>query len=245
MEVTVIDQSDLTGWMASATRLGEISIVSTQDMVQKVLYHIGSSKMTRLNILDHGNPLGLEIGYDWITLITLPGYEPILSQLKGHFAQNGFVHLQHCQLGRNELLLRRLADIMNVLICAGTGNHNPVYRFNTRGLCMGFTQWYNNKSRRQTVINKKFNLTIITINLILTLLCFLIIGVRELLADLNDKLDILIFGIIWAYILFIPMSSLYLFFKKAGVVTSFRINLNRFVILIWFGFILWSTTMHF
>ncbi|MGH6928532.1 MAG: hypothetical protein ACREEV_09470, partial [Dongiaceae bacterium] len=43
---------------------------------------------------------------------------------------HGFVHLQHCDIGINKELLAALAKIWDVPVYAGTGAHNPVYRFN-------------------------------------------------------------------------------------------------------------------
>ncbi len=131
-EVTVIDDSDLVGWMASATRVGEIYIADVTSMVNNVLRHIARVNIiiSRLNILDHGSSSGIEIGSDFITLQTLPQYRSTLERLRGHFASGGFVHLQHCQVGQNLKLISALAAAFGVPVYAGTGSHNPVYRFN-------------------------------------------------------------------------------------------------------------------
>ena len=142
MEITVIDDSDIVGWMASATREGEIYMQDVASMVRNVLAALvpyrrvcapGQSnlKMNRLNILDHGNDNGLEIGSDWITPRTVRRHEPELAKLNGNFAARGFVHLQHCNVGSNRSLMCELARIFGVDVYAGTGKHNPVYRFNT------------------------------------------------------------------------------------------------------------------
>jgi len=130
LEITVIDDSDHVGWAAAATRLGEIYMTDVTDMVTNVLARIGTSTMSRLNILDHGNPQLFEIGSDMITVATLINHEPQLSRLNGHFDKSGFVHLQHCQIGQNQDLLLRLARIFGAPVYAGLDFQNAVYRIN-------------------------------------------------------------------------------------------------------------------
>jgi len=43
--------------------------------------------------------------------------------------ENGFVHLQHANAGQNRPLLIEFAKTFNVPVYAGTGAHNPLYRF--------------------------------------------------------------------------------------------------------------------
>lgn len=130
IEVTVIDDSSVTGWLAAFTRTGEIYMSDVSSMVYNVLTAVGDRKLARLNILDHGNEEGIEIGDTWIDLGTLPEYASTLSRLKGHFAPGGFVHLQHCNAGQNLDLLMALANTFGVTVYAGTGAHNPIYRIN-------------------------------------------------------------------------------------------------------------------
>ena len=130
MEVTVVDDSDYVGWAASATRIGEVYMTDTSSMVTNVLAASGRNPISRLNILDHGNPKGVQIGNDWITMTNVASFVPVLSRLRGHFTSGGFVHLQHCNAGQNLDLMRTLAAAFGVPVYAGTGLHNPVYRFN-------------------------------------------------------------------------------------------------------------------
>jgi hypothetical protein len=130
MEITVIDDSDIVGWMASATRFGEVYMTNVTSMVSNVLMRLGSNTIDRLNILDHGNSSGIEIGTDWITPRSLPTFVPTLTRLRSKFSTGGFVHLQHCNVGSNHALLCELSRVFGVPVVAGTGKHNPVYRFN-------------------------------------------------------------------------------------------------------------------
>lgn len=132
IEVTVIDDSDHVGWAAAATRIGEIYMTSCKDMVDNVLSLLTSEgeTMSRLNILDHGNPTSFSLGGDWVSSSTLSTHRANLTRLNGHFDTNGFVHLQHCQIGQNAPLLVSLAAILGVSVYAGQDYQNPVYRVN-------------------------------------------------------------------------------------------------------------------
>jgi len=129
-EITVIDDSDIVGWMAAATRTDEIYMTDVPSMVTNVLRKAGKIPITRLNILDHGNSGGVEIGNDWVDISTFSSFEPYLLLLRGRFAKGGFVHLQHCDVGSNHALLTLFSRAFGVPVVAGTGAQNPVYRFN-------------------------------------------------------------------------------------------------------------------
>lgn len=130
VDVTAIDTSDIVGFLAAATRIGEVEFNDVHTLVSGVRARAGAASLRRLNILDHGNAQGIELGSDWITVRSLPSYRQQLSQLSGLFVAGGFVHLQHCEAGRNHALLCLLSTIFAVPVYAGTGKHNPVYRFN-------------------------------------------------------------------------------------------------------------------
>jgi Domain of unknown function (DUF4347) len=128
--VSVIDDRDHVGWAAAATRLGEYSMTNVETMVAAVLKAKGNRKIGRLNILDHGNEDGFEVGDDWVTLATLDKF-PQLTQLRGLYSTGGYVHLQGCNVGRATALMQRLANMWEIKVVAGTGLQNPVYRINT------------------------------------------------------------------------------------------------------------------
>ena len=160
ISVTIIDDSDHVGYAASATRVGELYMTGVGDMVTKILAHLssytppvsshailahamshgrvpmptppaqGTTKMSRLNILDHGNSSGVEIGTDWVTTGSFPTYQPTLVRLAGKFDNGGFAHLQHCEAGMNLRLMEMFADTFGVPVVAGRGLQNPVYRLN-------------------------------------------------------------------------------------------------------------------
>lgn len=146
VEITVVDDSDIVGWLASATRIGEVYMSNVGSMVNNILRalrvytysrvctpndRIVYNRMSRLNILDHGNASSLQIGSDWIDTTSLSAFRVTLAILSGNFAPNGFVHLQHCNIGQDRVLMLELARTFGVPVYAGTGKQNPIYRFNT------------------------------------------------------------------------------------------------------------------
>jgi hypothetical protein len=131
VEVTVIDISHFVGKLAALTRLGEVYMDDVESMVDNVLGSLEEGqRMSRLNILDHGNENSIQIGNERIFLSNVSQFESELSRLNGHFTANGFVHLQHCRAGQNTDLMAALAAIFGVPVYAGTELQNPVYRAN-------------------------------------------------------------------------------------------------------------------
>jgi hypothetical protein len=90
----------------------------------------GNRKIARLNIFDHGNSSGFEIGTDWISANTLSTFAPQLRQLRGKFTNDGYVFVGACEVGNARQLLQQLADMWGVKVVAGTGKQNNVYRMN-------------------------------------------------------------------------------------------------------------------
>jgi hypothetical protein len=129
INITVIDDSSITGFVSAATRIDEIYMTDVRSMVANVLRKKGAYLIRRLNILDHGNEKTFKIGSDWIGTETLGNFRPELLKLRGQFAPGGFVHLQHCSIGQNICLLVQLAQLWDVTVYAGTGSHNPIYRW--------------------------------------------------------------------------------------------------------------------
>jgi hypothetical protein len=146
MEVTVIGNTStgwagVVSWAAGATRVGEIYVDNANDMVIKVLAAVGTNNIKRLNILDHDivtrtklktgviKSIGIDIGKDVINQYNVDGFKSLRS-LKSHFAQDGFVHLQHCYIGINQDLLRKLSMTWGVPVYGGTGAHHAVLRIN-------------------------------------------------------------------------------------------------------------------
>lgn len=155
VEITVVDDRvdpgswyfvpRYTGWVAAATRCGEVYMTSTETMVDNVLGAAGGQKIAYLNIIDHGNPRGIQLGSDWLTVSTFSNFQGTLRRLSGKFTNGATVHLQHCEAGQNEGLMRQFAALWNVEVRAGRGLHNPLLRVNysldPMVRCNGQTCW--------------------------------------------------------------------------------------------------------
>ena len=133
MEITVIDDRSIAGWLGSFTRTGEVYMTNAQNMVVNVLNKAGTNKISRLNIIDHGNKTLMRLGDDVVTAENVGTFSTTLGLLRGYFTSTGFVHLQHCMIGESWVLLGKLAKIWGVSVYAGTGIHNSVYRINFWG----------------------------------------------------------------------------------------------------------------
>ena len=130
-EITVIDDRKINGWLASVFRFGEIYMRDVKSMVQNVLHAAKTQEIDRLNIIDHGDEDGMQIGDDYVSDLTLSSFKSALRRLTGNFSDDGFVHLQHCQVGQNRVLLLALARLWGVPVFAGTGYEQGVFEFNT------------------------------------------------------------------------------------------------------------------
>jgi hypothetical protein len=106
LEITVINDGTIVGWIASAVREGEIYMTDVQSMVDNVIAATrlylrvcapGQAEyelISRLNILDHGNSDGIHIGDDWISMQNIEKFAPNLGRLRGHFEKNGLGPLE-------------------------------------------------------------------------------------------------------------------------------------------------------
>lgn len=95
-----------------------------KTMVLSVLGKAGKQKISRLKIHDHGNAQGCALGADWVTDKNFENYAEHLAKLSPSMNPNGWVHLTHCEVGRNEDLLRMFALIFGVPVYAATGKVN-------------------------------------------------------------------------------------------------------------------------
>ncbi len=119
-----------TGPITSFFR-GDITMTDISSMVTNVQTFLGTRVMHRLNVMDHGNEHGVEIGDDWLgTAADVTAQGSTLSGLKSKFAGSGIVHMQNCHAGQNQDVICALAKAFGVPVYAGTGLHNPLLGFN-------------------------------------------------------------------------------------------------------------------
>jgi hypothetical protein len=101
--------------------LGDVEMTNTVSMANNVIRYLHGRRMHRLNINDHGNNSGLEIGDDYITSANVSAYVPTLTRLRPHFESNGIAHFQNCDAGQNQSLICAIAAAFGVPVYAGTG----------------------------------------------------------------------------------------------------------------------------
>lgn len=114
---------------------GALIMRDVGSMVHAVLTRLGKAKLSRLNIIDHGNERGFELGDDLVTADNIGQHARQLGKLRGRFTADGFVHLQHCKVGQDRLLLTMLSSIVGVRVYAGTGFDLPGMNLGTYTSC--------------------------------------------------------------------------------------------------------------
>jgi len=141
VEVTAVDarQETSTPWYAPWRYTGplanffrgDVTMTNIASMVVNVMGFLSGRSMRRLNVIDHGNENGVEIGDDWLeNLRDVAAHAGHIGQLTPRFASGAFVHMQNCNAGKNQRLICALARAFGTPVYAGTGLHNPLLGFN-------------------------------------------------------------------------------------------------------------------
>jgi hypothetical protein len=119
-----------TGPLANFFR-GDVTMTNISSMVSNVIAFLNGRSMHRLNVMDHGNSSGAEIGDDWLgSAADVATHAGTLSRLRPRFASGAIVHMQNCRSGQNQGLICALASAFGAPVYAGTGLQNPIYGFN-------------------------------------------------------------------------------------------------------------------
>ncbi len=119
-----------TGPLANFFR-GDVTMTDVASMVDHVSAYLRGRTMDRLNVMDHGNEDGVEIGDDWLASpADVQPFAATLGRLRSRFTSGAFVHMQNCNAGKNRSLICALAAAFGVPVLAGTGAHNPLLGFN-------------------------------------------------------------------------------------------------------------------
>lgn len=90
----------------------------------------GTTKMSRLNIIDHGNLGQMDFGTEPVTTASFASFRPEFAKLAPKFEADGFVHLQHCFAACNITLMTMFADVFNVPVVGGDGLTHSWARLN-------------------------------------------------------------------------------------------------------------------
>lgn len=123
-EIIAIEDSDTTGWLESATTVGEVNFQSLQAFVDNVLSELGSRDLALLHIQVHGSPTGVAFGPDWVNADNFSTYQPNLGRLAPKFIRHAWVDLRACEVGQNLPLLHMFRRLWGVGIVAGRGLQN-------------------------------------------------------------------------------------------------------------------------
>jgi hypothetical protein len=147
VNLTVIDDSGVTGWLRGATRIGEIAASGFSDMVQQVRDTVGYGEeplIHRLDVLTHGSTEHIQLGGDSLSVDTFSTYEPYLRMLQGWFEEEGFVLFSACNIGQNRVLMLALAKALKTTVYAGTGkSYSTLGYWNTGEYAYAMPQgWY-------------------------------------------------------------------------------------------------------
>jgi hypothetical protein len=119
-----------TGPVTSFFR-GDVVMTDVMSMVRNVIGFLRGRSISRLNVMDHGNEDGVEIGNDWLaSRADVAAMAGTIGGLRGHFASGSFVHMQNCRSGQNKDLICALSAAFGVPVYAGTGLQNPLLGFN-------------------------------------------------------------------------------------------------------------------
>src|SRR5215468_5370039 len=92
-EIIAIEDTDMTGWVESATTIGEVTFQSLQAFVDNVLSELESRDLALLHIQVHGSPTGVAFGADWVSPTNFTRYEPTLARLTARFTRRAWVDL--------------------------------------------------------------------------------------------------------------------------------------------------------
>lgn len=141
--IYVIDNNGgAVDWLDSLFTIGDVLIVSVQDMVDKVISRLGSNTMRSLFVGGHGSS-GYQAtggGASWDSSGNLSlqldtngkmkgsNTEHHLGRLRSKFSSDAVVTLGGCQTGSGEAgkaLLMELSRIFGVPVEAGTANQRP------------------------------------------------------------------------------------------------------------------------
>jgi hypothetical protein len=141
LTIDVVDETDIVGWLTSATTWDEIAVTSVKSMVRKVIARAnanggGRRSIFRLNIYGHGRPglqsigdgRGNESGKN-LSDGNVHNFNDSLVTLKPYFRKDAIVTLHGCKTGKGKegtTLLKHLANILGVPVQAGMETQYPL-----------------------------------------------------------------------------------------------------------------------
>lgn len=126
MIITAIDTSDTAGWLARwfpaiipRGTIVDMRMKPPERTIQEIILRSKGQKISRLNIIDHGNKNALQMGETVIDADNFSYHRSAFSRLKGRFEPEGFIHLLHCEVGWAFELLEKIASTTGVTVYGG------------------------------------------------------------------------------------------------------------------------------
>jgi hypothetical protein len=122
--VAVANGTDIVTWSANKNFAAAVSFDGVADMVTKILDAANGRPIRKLCIGDHGSPLGLYFGKDYVSYQNWEKFRPLFRRLGG-VAQE--LILMHCKGGDKSKILADLRDDLGISVSACEGLYNPIY----------------------------------------------------------------------------------------------------------------------
>ena len=81
-EITVVDHSKVSGWLRAVFSFGCVDMKNVKSMVKGVIFATKlEERIDRLNIVDHGDEDGMQIGGDYVSDMNLSEFSEDLRRL--------------------------------------------------------------------------------------------------------------------------------------------------------------------
>jgi hypothetical protein len=117
---------DTTTFLTGLLTVGELDVASVSDMVNQTIGRVASSKLRKLTYFGHGTDTYFNVGKDVVHSYTPKAHMPAFAKLRPCFAENGFVALCVCSIGKADGLIVELARALGVPVYAFAGDYRPV-----------------------------------------------------------------------------------------------------------------------
>jgi hypothetical protein len=132
IEVIAIDDTDSTGWLESATTIGEVTFTSLSTFVSSVVGYLNGRTMKLLHVQVHGSPTRIVFGRDSVNLAGVQTtHRATLGRLTTCFdTEDPWVDLRACNIGQKVPFLQSLASLWRTTVVAGRGSQNNILDVN-------------------------------------------------------------------------------------------------------------------
>jgi hypothetical protein len=120
-----VPEFDATTFLTGLFSIGELDVESVADMVNQALGR-AKSKIRKLSIFAHGTDTYFRVGKDVVHSATPKVHMPVFARLRSSFADQGFMVLNVCEIGKRDGLIVELAQTIGVPVYAFAGDYRPM-----------------------------------------------------------------------------------------------------------------------